>query len=171
MILYGLASYCKNELIKRIYDSIYKSVIQKCQMDVSIRYQDSTKHKFKTRYFDSQYLERPNADNFLDSINVSTAKLAQDSFLHLAVDGPNVNWDVLNTLDNKLVEDGFSKTLNIGSCTQHVVHGAFQTGSSNTGLNLEKILKGMFYLFQDSPAQGETFQTVSGTDIFPLRQY
>ena len=100
---------------------------------------------------------------------MSTATLAEDSFLHLAVDGPTVNRDVLSTLDNKLVEDGFSKTLNIGSCAHHVVHGAFQTGSSNTGLNLEKILKGMFYLFQDSPAQRETFQTVSGTDIFPLR--
>ena len=60
------------------------------------------------------------------------------------MDGPKVNWDVLNKLDNKLVEDGFSKTLNIGSCAEHVVHGTFQTGSSNAGLNLEKILKGMF---------------------------
>ena len=81
------------------------------------------------------------------------------------MDGPNVNWDVLNKLDNKLVEDGFSETLNIGSCAQDVVHGAFQTGSSNRGWNLEKILKGMFYLFQDSPARRETFKTVSGTDF------
>ena len=83
--------------------------------------------------------------------------------------GPNVNWDVLNKLDNKLVQDGFSKTLNIGSCAQHFVHGALQTGSSNAGLNLEKILKGMFYFFQDSPAQSKTFKIVSETDIFPLR--
>ena len=48
--------------------------------------------------------------------------------------------------------DGFSKTLIIGSCAPHVVHGAFQTGLCNTGWNLEKILKGMFYLFQDSRA-------------------
>ena len=124
-ILFGLAPYYKNELLKRINDSIYysvsfdealNSVIQKCQMDVNISYWDSTEHKVKTSYFDSQFLERPNADNLLDSINVSTAKLKEDSFLHLAMDGPNVNWDVLNKLDNKLVEDGFSETLNIGSC-------------------------------------------------------
>ena len=84
------------------------------------------------------------------------------------MDGPNVNWDVLNKLDNKLVENRFSKTPNIGSCAQHVVHGVFQTGSSNAGWNLEKILKGIFYSFQDSPARKETFKTVSGTDIFPL---
>ena len=70
MILYGLGPYYKNELIKRINDSIYysvsfdealNSVIQKCQMDVNIRYWDSTKRKIKTRYFDSQFLERRNA--------------------------------------------------------------------------------------------------------------
>ena len=72
-------------------------------MDVNISYWDSTEHKVKTCYFDSQFLERPNADNLLDSINVSTAKLKEDSFLHLTMDGPNVNWDVLNKLDNKLV--------------------------------------------------------------------
>ena len=142
MILYRLAPYYKNELIKSINDSIYYSVsfdealncvIQKCQMDVNIRHWDSTERKVKTHYFDSQFLQRPNADNFLDSVNVSIAKLKQDAFLHLAMDGPNVNWDVLNKLDNKLVENRFSKTLNIGSCAQHIVHGVFQTGSSNAG--------------------------------------
>ena len=57
-----------------------------------------TERKVKTRYFDSQFLERPNADNLLDSISVSTAKLKEDSFLHLAMDEPNVNRDILNKL-------------------------------------------------------------------------
>ena len=134
MILYGRAPYYKDELIKRINDSIYysvsfdealNSVIQKCQMDVNIKYLDSTERKIKTIYFDSRFHERPNADNLLDSIIVSTAKSKEDSFLHLAIDGPNVKWDVLNKLDNKLDEDG--------SCAHRVVHGAFQTGSSITG--------------------------------------
>ena len=102
-------------------------------MDVNIQYWDITECKVKTCYFDSQFLERTNADKLLDIVNLSTAKLKEYPFLHLALDGPNVTWDVLNKFDNKLVEDGFSKTLNIGSFAQHVVHGAFQTGSSNTG--------------------------------------
>ena len=142
MILYELALYYKNELIKRINDSIYYSVpfdealnyvMQKCQMDVNSRYWDSTERKIKTHYFDSQFLERPNADNLLDSINVGTAKLKEDAFLHRAMDGSNVNWNVLKKLDNKLFENGFTRTLIIGSYAQHVVHGAFQAGSSNTG--------------------------------------
>ena len=69
----------------------------------------------------------------LDSINVSRAKLKEHLFLHLAMGGPNVNRDVLNKLDDKLVKDGFSKTLNIGSYAKHVFHRAFQTGSGNRG--------------------------------------
>ena len=68
-------------------------------------------------------VERPNADHLLGSINVSIAKLKEDSFLHLAMDGHNVNWDVLNKFDNKLVVDGLG-------CAQPVVHGAFQNGSN-----------------------------------------
>ena len=60
------------------------------------------------------------------------------------MDRHNVKWDGLNKVDNKLVEDRCSKILNIGSCAQHVVRGAFQSGSSNTGWNLEKTFKGMF---------------------------
>lgn len=131
-------------------------------MDINIRYCGITECKVKTRCFDPQFLERPNADNLLDRINLSSAKLSEDSFLHVAIDGPNVNWNVLHKLDNKLVEDGFSKTPNIGSCAQHV-HGAFQTGSCNTWWNLDKIFKRMFYIFQDSPARRETFKTASGT--------
>ena len=42
--------------------------------------------------------------------------MREDSFLHIAMDGVDVNWDVPNKLENILVEDGFSETLNIGSC-------------------------------------------------------
>ena len=83
---------------------------------ISIRYWDNKEQKVKTRYFDSQFLERPNANNLLDSMNLSTTKLKDECLLQLAMDGPNVNWEVLRKLDVKLVEDGYTKTLNIGSC-------------------------------------------------------
>ena len=42
--------------------------------------------------------------------------MREDSFLHIAMDEVDVNWDVPNKLENILVEDGFIETLNIGSC-------------------------------------------------------
>ena len=108
-------------------------------MDVNVRHWDSTERKVKTCYFDSQFHERLNADNLLDSINVSAAV--------------GTFWI---SLTRNYSRDGFSKTLNIGSCAQHV-HGAFQTGSSNTGWNLERFTSSKTNL-----------KTISGTDIFSL---
>ena len=68
MILYGLAPYYRDKLIKQItgsicyslsFDEALNSIVQKCHMDVSIRYWDDKEQMVKTRYFESQFLERP----------------------------------------------------------------------------------------------------------------
>ena len=35
------------------------------------------------------------------------------------MDEPSVSWSLLNMLGNKLEENKFSETINIGSCNQH----------------------------------------------------
>ena len=59
------------------------------------------------------------------------------------MDGPSVNWVVLDKLDDLLVENGHTKTVQIDSCVQHTVHGSFQTGIANTGWDICKRLKAM----------------------------
>ena len=82
-----------------------------------------------TRYFDSAF---PNASNLLESLQESTKPIPGEKFLQLAMDGPNVNWNVLDGLDEQLVENGHTKTMNIGSCVQHIVHCALQNGFCKT---------------------------------------
>ena len=94
---------------------------------------------------DSKFLEKPNAENLFESIKDETNALRQENFLQLAMDGPNVNWEVLRKTDDMLVGDNYSKTINIVSCSQHTVHGAFETGATNDW-NVHKILKSMFWL-------------------------
>ena len=84
------------------------------------------------------------------------------------MDGPNVNWEVLKKVDEMLVSNGYSKTINIGSCPQHTIHGAFETGASNDWA-VHNILKSMFWLFHDSPARRNVYVKEGGSDIFPLR--
>ena len=105
----------------------------------------------------------------MQSLKTAIKDLKEESILQFAMDGPNINWEVLRKLDDTLVEDGHNKMLNIGSCAQHVIHGAFQIGSSKTEWQLNKIMKVMFSLFQDFPARRDVFKSVTGTDIFPLR--
>ena len=66
-------------------------------------------------------MKRPNADNLFQSIKDSTSGLNEANFLQLAMDGPNVNWLVLNKLDDVLISNRHEKTVNIGSCAQHMV--------------------------------------------------
>ena len=107
----------------------------------------------ETQYFHSQFLERPIADNLFQNIKDPTSGLNEANFLQLAMDGPNVNWLVLNKLDDMLITNGHEKTVNIGSFAQHTVHGSFQTGTSNAGWNIDKILKAMFFTLDISPAR------------------
>ena len=86
------------------------------------------------------------------------------------MDGPNVNWEVLRKTDEMLVGDNYSKTINIGSCPQHTVHGAFETGATNDW-DVHKILKSIFWLLQDSSARRNIYVTEGGSDVFPLGYY
>ena len=78
------------------------------------------------------FLHRPNASELLKNILEATSDLKLDKLIQLAMDRPTVNWKVLEMLDVYLEEKDDSKTINIGSCSQHVVHGALKTGTSNT---------------------------------------
>ena len=85
------------------------------------------------------------------------------------MDDPNVNWNVLDGLDEQLIENGHTKTINIGSCAIHIVHGALQNGFCRTDRNIDKVLKSMYFLLNDSPACRSIYSEVENTNKFPLR--
>ena len=83
--------------------------------------------------------------------------------------GPAVNWKVLELFDEKLEFKDLPKTLNIGSCSQHSVHGALKTGMKKVDWNVEKILKSMFWILRDSPTRTDDYMREGQTTVFPLR--
>ena len=177
MIIYGLAPYFKKELLEKICSSLFYSVsfdesfnfeLQKCQMDI-VCYWDTKKNIAVTRYFDSAFLDRPNASNLLDSLQESTKPIPDAKISSVSKDDPNVNWNVLDGLDEQLIENGHTKTINIGSCAQHIVHGALQNGFCRTDRNIDKVLKSMYFLLNDSPACRSIYSEVENTNKFPLR--
>ena len=74
-------------------------------------------------------------------------------FLRLLMDGQNTNWNVSNLINNLLVENEYKNLIEIGSCSLHTVHGAFQTDVTKTGWELNKVLKAMYTVFNESSAQ------------------
>ena len=140
-MLYGIAPEFKKQLIYDInaspfytvsFDESLNSQVQMSQMDVGVRYWNNRKNIAETCYFDLKFMRRPNADVLLKNLDESISSLNRGQFLQLAMDGPQVNTNILKLLDDKLVSENLSKTVNIGSCAQHVVHGALKTGMKSS---------------------------------------
>ena len=99
-INFGLAPYFQDLLVKEIkvgnicvvlfYKSLNK-VLQEEQMDVQVRYWNEAAKQVNTRFFDSQFLKRPNAKNLFDCLMSSLKNLLPERILRLSMDGPNTN--------------------------------------------------------------------------------
>ena len=103
------------------------------------------------------------------SICESLTNLIEDKLIQLSLDGPAVNWKVLELFDEKLESKDLPKTLNIGSCSQHAVNGALKMGMKSVDWNVEKILKSMFWILHDSAARKDDYMREEQTTVFPLR--
>ena len=95
--------------------------------------------------------------------------LEKGKFLHLSMDGPKTNWNVLQLVDDALESGGFTRTLNIGSCTLHILHGAFGTGILYTEWKLGKLMKAMFKILDESPARRDVYLREGSSGKFPIK--
>ena len=74
--------------------------------------------------------------------------------IQVSMDGPNVNWKLLSSIvDEQQSNDEYPELLDIGSCSLHVIHGAFRKGMNKTNLGMDSILKALYNLFDKSPAK------------------
>ena len=89
--------------------------------------------------------------------------------IQLPMDGPNINWKIFDLLKSYREDAEWSSLLNLGSCSLLIVHGAFQTGNKATDGEIDKVLKAMWKIFNDSPARRELFIRVGEANSFPLR--
>ena len=64
--------------------------------------------------------------------------------LQLPIEEPNINWEVLGKLDDKLISDNFARTLHIGSCAEHIIHDFLKDGIDKSEWRFDKLLKAMF---------------------------
>ena len=82
------------------------------------------------------------------------------------MDGPNVNLKFFDMLNTELDEKIDTSFLEIGCCSLHVVHGAFQTGHKAVGWNMNSVLGSFYKLFHDSPAQRVDYIEITDSNIF-----
>ena len=114
------------------FDESLNKVLQEEQMDVQFRYWNEAPKQVNTQFFDSRFLKRPNAKNLFDCLMSSLKNLLLERLLQLSMDGPNTNWSVLKLLHEDRCEKDYPNIIDIGSCSLHVVHGAFKSGIEAT---------------------------------------
>ena len=82
------------------------------------------------------------------------------------MDGPNTSWNVLTMLHDDRCEKDYLKVIDIGSCSLLVLHDVFTPGVEATDWFLNKILKAMWKIFDDSLARRDTCIKICEVDKF-----
>ena len=142
--------------------------MQKEKLDISIWFWDDIANEAVRRYFHCRFFKRPNADNILEKLLKATTNLPTKSLSMLSIDWPNISWSVHEKLKNIQSCEEVPQMFEVGSCGLHVIHGAFQSGVKATGWEIEKIFKGIWGLFHDSPVRRDSYITINQSDQFPL---
>ena len=84
------------------------------------------------------------------------------------MDGPNVNWKMLSKItEERSSTEHYPGLINVGSCSLHVVHGAFRSGESKTKWGIDTLMKALHNLFDESPAKRKDYTKITGSNIFP----
>lgn len=83
------------------------------------------------------------------------------------MDGPNVNWRLLDLFQQEHADnhDGL-QLIPVGSCGLHTLHNAVKLGLSMW--HMDKLLRALHTLFHNVPARREDFTTITKANIFPL---
>ena len=80
----------------------------------------------------------------------------------------STNWKPFNLLQKDRVEKEQNNLIHIGSCSLHIMHGAFKTGAESSGWNMKAIPKGLFTFLHDTPARRKDYISITGEERFPL---
>ena len=76
--------------------------------------------------------------------------------VQVSMDGPNVNWKMLNKItEERCSVEHYPGLINVGSCSLHVVHGAFRSGVIKTKWGMYSVLKALHNLFDEAQAKRE----------------
>ena len=169
VICYGLAPFYKEKKMKQLtpkgteslyfvvsFHEAFNGVSNQKQLDVHLIYFDEHFRRTQRLYFNSQFVGHARASDLTEPLIEVLKDLDYVSkMVQVSMDGPNVNWALLDDLfiHRKEVNANTPSLVNTGSCGLHIVHGSFGTASETTDWKLEASLKSFYKNFKDSPAR------------------
>ena len=100
VINFGIATHFRMLLLEKLvqlkfytvcFDKSLNEVVQKCQMDFSLRFWDKTANEAVVQYFDSKFLSHVSAQDLLKEFQGALKDLCELSMLQVLMDGPSIN--------------------------------------------------------------------------------
>ena len=175
LISFGIAPYFRDLLLADLkqtscfvvsFDEPFNHELQKEQMDFTVRYFKN--NKVESRYLTSLFLGHTTAKDLKKKFEEATEQLDMKKLLQISMDGPNVNWKLLDTIaEDRSSNEQYPILLNVGSCSLHVVHGAFRNGIKQTNWEIDLLLRSLHSLFNETPARREDYTKITGSRVFP----
>ena len=154
LICFGIAPYFKQQLLNELkeaqcfvisFDESLNTELHEEQMDFVVRY--FNKDRVTCRYLTSEFLDHTHVDD-LKKFEEGIKDLEKKKMLQVSMDEPNVNWKLYDSIVEEWNEnDDYPDLIDIGSCSLHVVHGAFRTGVQKTKWGIDSILQALYNLF------------------------
>ena len=95
-----------------------------------------------TRYFDSRFFRRPNADNIVTKLQQSVQELVAEKMIQFSMHGSAKNWSVFKKISDQRNNYKIPFLENIGSCWLHRVSNTRQNGAKKSW-KLYEVLKSM----------------------------
>ena len=107
LVCHGIAPYFKEVLTKSLmelehdslFDESYNNIVKKGQMDMYIRYWNTSLNTVQTRYYNSQFMGKAAAKDVFKTFKECVNGMDEDKLLQVSMDGPNVNTSFLTSLN------------------------------------------------------------------------
>ncbi|KAL7824939.1 hypothetical protein SRHO_G00342960 [Serrasalmus rhombeus] len=147
-----------------MFDESFNSTTKSKQLDLHVRFWSNG--YVQSRYMGSHFMGHGTAQDLLKLIKEALHQLDRSRLVSVSMDGPNVNWKLMDLLQHDHAEKyGGAQLVSVGSCGLHTLHNAFRAGFSMW--HVDKILKAMHTLFHNVPARREDYVQVTKSILFP----
>ena len=173
VVNHGLAPYYKRKLTNSLKDvkqfvscsdESFNRISNRKQLHLHIIHFDEKSGTVQRNFIGAAFFGHGDAESCLNSLlDVHDGLDYVNNLVRIGMDGPNVNWKLLNMLREKRAHENpqSPKLLESGSCGIHVLHGSYNTAQSATNWNLGKILKSFYSIFKKSPARRSDYLKVN----------
>ena len=84
------------------------------------------------------------------------------------MDGPSANWKLFELIQKDWERKEQKKLLDIGSCSFHMIHGAFKSEAEKNDWNIKSIFKAAYTTLHNTPVRREDFTSVIGEERYSL---